>query len=125
MQANDPLEFALVFGAAVLFSVLTLIDRSDYLDPDWPTYFALVIRRPIFAGVAFYLWAIEGGMGLSLSDGPNSPNAWAGVFGQLGYILAVVFFILVWFFGLLVAYTIARQGYLARRSPAPNPEPSA
>lgn len=119
MQVDPSVEFAIVWGAALLFSVLALMDRSDVEDPDIPTYYALLIRRPIFAFAAFYLWVIEGGMGTALTTAPNVADPYASIFGLLGTIFGTVFFILSWFFVLIAAYTLIRVGYVGKRKPPP------
>lgn len=132
-----------MLACAVLFSSLTLLDRTDVEDPDNPTYYAMLVRRPAFAFFSFYFWVVWGGMSGSLNNcstqfAPNqcfttpgataatttiTPDVWAAPLQQLGFVFAATFFTLALFFMFLTAYTIARGGYMGRRSGTRNPEP--
>lgn len=143
MWVSEQATFTLVFAGALVSLIFTLIDETDVEDPDYPTYYAMLIRRPIFGFAGFYLWAIWSGMASSLNNcatqfAPNqcftnaaqttstatiTPEAFAGVLGQLGFVMAAVTFLLAVFFTLLSAYAIAKGGYVGRRARPKTQEP--
>lgn len=133
MWVPEEVEFGIMFTGALLFSVLTLFDESDVEDPDIPTYWALLIRRPIFSFFAFYMWVTWGAMSLSINNCETqfgcfttlyqaattsvvTPGVFDSVLGQMGFIFAAIFLVLGVFFSLLNSYTVIRRSYLGRRS---------
>ena len=52
-----------------------------------------------------------------------TPDAWAAPLSAFAEVMAIVFFVLIFYFAFLNGYTIMRQGYLGRRAPAQTPEP--
>lgn len=142
MWTPEELTWVFMGGLAAFFFILALFDDSDFENPDIPTYFSLMIRRPAMFFVSFGAWVIWGGMSLQLNNcstqfgcftditmaTPTSTitaESFAGAMGTFGYAMAVVTFILAFFFAVLNGYTIARIGYLGRRRKEQSPLPGA